>query len=204
MKSTRLEAFSDAVIAILMTIMVLELKVPEGESLETLRPLLPGFFAYVLSFAYLAIYWNNHHHMFQATDKIDGKVLWANIHLLLWLSFIPFTTGWMGKNDFAPTPMAVYGVVLLGAGVAYKILQTTIVNHGKDEDNATLAKAIANDGKGRMSIISYAAAIPLAFVSQWISGAIYLLVALMWLVPDRRIEERVRKEEEKNAAKEES
>ncbi|MEJ7624272.1 MAG: TMEM175 family protein [Pyrinomonadaceae bacterium] len=202
MKASRLEAFSDAMIAILMTIMILELKVPQGEKWETLLPLFPVFLAYVLSFIYLGIYWNNHHHMFQATDKIDGKVLWANMHLLFWLSLVPFTTGWMGANDFAPVPMAAYGITLLGAGVAYSILQRTIINHGREEDNATLAKAIHNDGKGHLSIFGYAAAIPLAFVSPWISGAIYALVAGMWLIPDRRIEERVRAEEEKKAEQE--
>ena len=202
MKASRLEAFSDAMIAILMTIMILELKVPKGETWETLFPLFPAFLAYVLSFIYLGIYWNNHHHMFQATDKIDGKVLWANMHLLFWLSLIPFTTGWMGTNHFASVPMAAYGITLLGAGLAYSILQRTIINHGRDEDNAMLAKAIHNNGKGHLSILGYATAIPLAFVSPWISGAIYALVAGMWLIPDRRIEERVRAAEEKKAEQE--
>jgi len=197
MKTSRLEAFSDAVIAILMTIMVLELKVPKGAQWETLAPLVPVFLAYLLSFIYLAIYWNNHHHMFHATDKIDGKILWANMHLLFWLSLVPFATGWMGANQFAPIPVAAYGITLLGSGVAYTILQRAIVNHGREEDNATLAKAVRSDRKGLLSIIGYAAAIPLAFVSPWISGAIYALVAGMWLIPDRRIEARVAAAEKK-------
>ena len=189
MNSTRLEAFSDAVIAILMTIMVLELKIPHGTDIEALGPLLPVFLTYVLSFVYIAIYWNNHHHMLQATESVNGKVLWANMHLLFWLSLIPFVTGWMGENHFAPLPTAIYGVVLLCCAIAYTILQTTIVrHHGK---NALLAAAIGSDLKGKISIVLYVVAIAAAFVHQAISHAIYVIVALVWLVPDRRIEARI-------------
>ena len=189
MKKARLEAFSDAVIAILMTIMVLELKIPHGADLESVRPLLPVFLTYVLSFIYVGIYWNNHHHMFQATDRINGKILWANMNLLFWLSLIPFTTGWMGENHFAPLPTAVYGVVLLLAAVSYTILQTLIIAHqGK---HSTLAEAVGKDRKGKLSMVLYIVAIPMAFVNQWISDGIYVLVALIWLVPDRRIESKL-------------
>ncbi|MEO8041661.1 MAG: TMEM175 family protein [Acidobacteriota bacterium] len=190
MNSTRLEAFSDAVIAILMTIMVLELKIPHGADLEALAPMLPIFLTYVLSFIYLAIYWNNHHHMLQATKSVNGKVLWANMHLLFWLSLVPFVTGWMGENHFAPLPTAVYGVVLLCAAIAYTILQTTIVRHDRGE-NALLAAAIGNDVKGKLSIALYVAAIIAAFVHQSISHALYIVVAIVWLVPDRRIEKKI-------------
>ena len=190
MNSTRLEAFSDAVIAILMTIMVLELKIPHGADLEALAPLLPIFLTYVLSFIYLGIYWNNHHHMLQATKSVNGKVLWANMHLLFWLSLVPFVTGWMGENHFAPLPTAIYGVVLLCSGIAYTILQTTIVRHHHGE-NALLAEAIGHDFKGKISIVLYTIAIVAAFVHQTISHVIYVTVALMWLVPDRRIERRI-------------
>ena len=189
MKKGRLEAFSDAVIAILMTIMVLELKIPHGADLESVRPLLPVFLTYVLSFIYVGIYWNNHHHMFQATERINGKILWANMHLLFWLSLIPFTTGWMGENHFAPLPTAVYGVVLLLAAVSYTILQTLIIAYqGK---HSTLQEAVGKDRKGKLSMVLYLVAIPLAFVNQWISDGIYVLVALIWLVPDRRIESKL-------------
>jgi uncharacterized membrane protein len=190
MNSTRLEAFSDAVIAILMTIMVLELKIPHGADLEALAPMLPIFLTYVLSFIYLAIYWNNHHHMLQATKSVNGKVLWANMHLLFWLSLVPFVTGWMGENHFAPLPTAIYGVVLLCAAIAYTILQTTIVRHHRGE-NALLADAIGNDLKGKISIALYILAIGFAFVHQSISHVLYVTVALMWLVPDRRIERKI-------------
>jgi uncharacterized membrane protein len=190
MNSTRLEAFSDAVIAILMTIMVLELKIPHGTDLAALAPLLPVFLTYVLSFIYLGIYWNNHHHMLQATRSVNGKVLWANMHLLFWLSLVPFVTGWMGENHFAPLPTAVYGVVLLGAAIAYTLLQTTIVRHHRGE-NALLATAIGNDLKGKISIVLYITAIGSAFLHQAISHTLYVTVALMWLVPDRRIESRM-------------
>lgn len=190
MKSTRLEAFSDAVIAIIITIMVLEFKIPHEADLEALKPLVPIFFSYVLSFIYLGIYWNNHHHMLQATQRVNGKILWANLHLLFWLSLVPFTTGWMGENHFAPLPTAVYGGVLLCAAIAYTILQTLIIRHETDE-NKLLAKAIGSDFKGKISILLYVAAIPLAFVNQWISDALYVAVAVIWLVPDRRIEKKI-------------
>ncbi len=189
MDKTRLETFSDGVIAILITIMILELKIPHGADLEALRPLFPVFVTYILSFVYLGIYWNNHHHMLQATRQINGKILWANLHLLFWLSLIPFVTGWMGENHFAPLPTAVYGINLLAASIAYYILQTLIV--AEHEANAKLEAAIGNDLKGKISPLIYIAAIILAFVNQWISGALYVFVALMWLVPDRRIESKI-------------
>jgi len=189
MTKGRLEAFSDGVIAILITIMVLELKVPRGADVQALRPLLPVFLTYVLSYIFLGIYWNNHHHMLHATTRINGKILWANLHLLFWLSLIPFVTGWMGENHFASLPTAVYGVVLLLAAIAYWILQNTIIAaHGQE---SKLAVAVGRDLKGKLSPLLYAAAIPLAFVREWIADAIYVLVALMWLVPDRRIESRL-------------
>jgi uncharacterized membrane protein len=185
-RKARLEAFSDGVIAILITIMVLELKIPHGTDWEALRPLLPVFLTYVLSFVYLAIYWNNHHHMLHATDQINGKILWANMHLLFWLSLIPFATGWMGENHFAPLPTAAYGVVLLAAAIAYYVLQSTIISQqGAD---SKLKAAIGNDFKGKLSPLIYLAAILLAFVNHWISEALYVAAALMWLVPDKRIE----------------
>jgi uncharacterized membrane protein len=186
MGKNRFEAFSDGVIAILITIMVLELKVPHGESIQTLRPLIPVFLSYVLSFVYLGIYWNNHHHMIHATRKVTGPILWANLHLLFWLSLVPFATGWMGENHFAPTPAALYGLVLLMAAIAYYILQQLIIaSQGPD---SILKKAVGGDWKGKLSPVTYIAAIPLAFVSEWISMGLYVLVALIWLVPDRRIE----------------
>jgi uncharacterized membrane protein len=185
----RLEAFSDGVLAILITIMVLELKVPHGDTLAALRPLAPVFLSYLLSFVYLGIYWNNHHHMLHVTREVSGGVLWANLHLLFWLSLIPFATGWMGENDFAPAPTALYGVALLMAALAYLVLQQTIVRiQGRD---SPLAAAIGRDLKGKISAGLCAIAIPGAFVHQWIAGGIYVFVALMWLVPDRRIERRV-------------
>ncbi|MBI5462278.1 MAG: DUF1211 domain-containing protein [Gammaproteobacteria bacterium] len=186
MGKTRLEAFSDGVIAILITIMVLELKVPHGENLAALRPLIPVFLSYVLSFIYLGIYWNNHHHMLHTLHTVTGPVLWANLHLLFWLSLIPFTTGWMGENHFAALPSALYGVVLLMAAIAYWTLQQLIiVAQGSD---SLLKKAVGRDWKGKASPILYLLAIVAAAGSQWISLGIYVLVALMWLVPDRRIE----------------
>jgi uncharacterized membrane protein len=168
--------------------MVLELKVPRGADMRALRPLLPVFLTYVLSYIYLGIYWNNHHHMLHATTRINGKVLWANLHLLFWLSLVPFATGWMGENHFASLPTAVYGVVLLLAAIAYWILQNTIIAaHG---EQSKLALMVGRDVKGKLSPLLYAAAIPLAFVREWMADAIYVLVALMWLVPDRRIESR--------------
>jgi uncharacterized membrane protein len=182
----RLEAFSDGVIAILITIMVLELKVPHGADLDALRPLLPVFLTYALSFVNLGIYWNNHHHMLQVTERINGRVMWANLHLLFWLSLIPFTTGWMGENHFAAVPTAIYGAVLLLAAISYTILQNTILRYqGRD---STLGIAVGHDWKGRLCLGLYAMAIPLAFVHQAISDALYVLVAVIWLLPDPRIE----------------
>jgi uncharacterized membrane protein len=186
MTRNRLEAFSDGVIAILITIMVLELNIPHGDGWEALVPLIPVFFAYVLSFVMLAIYWNNHHHMLHATRHIDGNTLWANTHLLFWLSLIPFATAWMGENHFAPLPTAVYGTVLLLCGLAYYILQHIIVDCGGMAPE--VVDALRSDFKGKISVAIYAIAIPLAFVHQAIAGALYVGVALMWLVPDRRIE----------------
>jgi len=186
----RLEAFSDGVIAILITIMVLELKVPQGQDLRALAPLLPVFLAYLLSYVNIGIYWNNHHHMLHATTRIDGAVLWANLHLLFWLSLVPFATGWMGENHFGPWPTAVYGAVLLGAALAYLILQRAIIA-GQGE-GSKLAAAVGRDLKGKLSAALYVLALPLAFVRQYAADAIYVLVALLWLVPDRRIESRLR------------
>jgi len=185
MNKGRLEAFSDGVIAILITIMVLELHVPQGADSKTLFSLKWVFLSYVLSFIYLGIYWNNHHHMFQATQRINGMVLWANLHLLFWLSLIPFATGWMGENQIAPLPTAVYGVVLLLSGVAFIILQRAII---ACPGGAQLEAAVGRDVKGRVSAAMYVAAIPLAFVHEWFAYAIYVLVAMMWFVPDPRIE----------------
>jgi TMEM175 potassium channel family protein len=186
MSKNRLEAFSDGVVAILMTIMVLELKVPHGTDLEALRPLLPVFLAYVLSFVFVGIYWTNHHHLIHATTHVTGGVLWANIHLLFWLSLVPFTTAWMGENHNAPLPTAVYGLVLLAAAIAYTILVRLLL--AVEGPGSRLAKAIGSDLKGYISLAIYTAAIPLAFVNQVISDALYVTVALIWLVPDRRIE----------------
>lgn len=189
MNKGRLEAFSDGVIAILITIMVLELKVPHGTDFGALKPLLPVFLSYVLSFIYLGIYWNNHHHMLQATRYINGAILWANLHLLFWLSLVPFTTGWMGENHFASLPTAVYGANLLAAGIAYYVLQSLIIKEqGEDSE---LKRAIGSDFKGKISPVIYIAAIILAFVNEWIADALYVSVALMWLIPDRRIEKKI-------------
>jgi uncharacterized membrane protein len=182
----RLEAFSDGVVAILITIMVLELKVPHGTGFAVLRPLLPVLLSYVLSFAYLAIYWNNHHHMLHTVHRVTGPILWANMHLLFWLSLVPFTTGWMGENHFAAAPAALYGVVLLMAAIAYFVLQQLIIRSQGPE--SILRRAVGGDWKGKASPILYALAIALAFRSHWISQAIYVFVALIWLIPDRRIE----------------
>jgi uncharacterized membrane protein len=189
MKTSRIEAFSDGVIAIIITIMVLELKTPEGTGLAALRPVLPELLTYVLSFVYLGIYWNNHHHMLHAADRINGKILWANMHLLFWLSLIPFVTGWMGENHFAPLPTAAYGALLLMAAIAYTILQVAIVRHHGHQSR--LASAVGSDLKGKLSIAAYVVAIPMAFVHQAISHALYAIVALMWLVPDPRIESKL-------------
>jgi len=192
MNKNRLEAFSDGVFAIIITIMVLELKVPHGTEFSSLKPLIPIFFSYVLSFIYLGIYWNNHHHMMHTVKKVSGSVLWANLHLLFWLSLIPFVTGWMGENNFAATPLALYGINLLMAAIAYYVLQTMILRiHGRD---SILAKAIGRDLKGKMSPILYIIAILSTFVNDWIAGAIYVLVALIWLIPDKRIEKTLLRE----------
>jgi len=189
MTKTRLEAFSDAVIAILITIMILELKIPHGATWDALTPVLPSFLSYVLSYIYLGIYWTNHHHMIHATERISGGVLWANLHLLFWLSLVPFATGWMGDNHNAPLPTAVYGAVLVLAAIAYTILQARII--AVQGPHSKLATAVGSDRKGKISIVLYLIAIPAAFVHQLISDAIYVTVALIWLVPDRRIESRL-------------
>ena len=186
MSKTRLEAFSDAVIAIIMTVMVLELRVPHGADWTALRPLVPSFLTYVLSFVMLGIYWNNHHHLFHATERVTGGVLWANLHLLFWLSLIPFVTGWMGENHFAALPTAVYGVILLMSAISYEILQKTII--AGQGASSKLARAVGRDVKGMISLGLYLAAIPLAFVQELLSDAMYVAVALIWLIPDRRIE----------------
>ena len=186
MMPERLNAFSDGVIAIIITIMVLELKVPHGSDVAALSPVLPAFLVYVLSFIVVGIYWNNHHHLLYLTDRITGGVLWANLHLLFWLSLMPFATGWMGENHFAPVPTALYGAVLLFAGVAYYVLEQVIIRN--QDAHSRLAAALAGDRKGKISLVLYAAAIPLAFVNQFISDAIFVLVVLIWLIPDRRIE----------------
>ena len=187
MGKTRLEAFSDGVLAIIITIMVLELKVPHGETMAALWPLLPVFLSYVLSFVYVGIYWNNHHHMLHAVRQVDGATLWANLHLLFWLSLFPFATGWMGENHFAAMPSALYGGVLLMAAIAYWILVVTII--GEEGADSLLAKAVGKDFKGKLSAAAYAVAIVLCFAfQQWAAQAIYVLVALIWLIPDRRIE----------------
>lgn len=186
MSTGRLEAFTDGVLAIIITIMVLEMKVPEGVELAALRPLVPVFLSYVLSFIYLGIYWNNHHHMLQATHKVNGAVLWANLHLLFWLSLVPFSTGWMGENHFAAIPSALYGVVLLMAALAYLVLQRLIIR--SEGPDSLLKRAVGGEWKGKASPLVYVVAIPLAFLSPWLSLALYAAVALIWLVPDPRIE----------------
>jgi TMEM175 potassium channel family protein len=190
MGKNRLEAFSDGVMAIIITIMVLEIKVPHGESVETLVPLIPVVLSYVLSFVYLGIYWNNHHHMLHATQRVTGAILWANLHLLFWLSLVPFATGWMGENHFAAAPSALYGAVLLMAGIAYLILQQLII--ASQGPNSILKKAVRGDWKGKLSPVLYATAIPLAFWWQRLSLGLYVFVALIWLIPDRRIEKVLR------------
>ena len=187
MNKTRLEAFSDGVIAILITIMVLELRIPEGAAdWDALQPIVPVFITYVLSFVVVGIYWNNHHHLVHAADRMTGAILWANLHLLFWLSLIPFATGWMGRNNFAPVPTAVYVVVLLAAAIAYTILARTII--AAQGPHSRLKEAIGSDVKGWASLAMYAAAIPLAFTNRWIAYALYVGVVLLWFVPDRRIE----------------
>ncbi|MDN5882152.1 MAG: TMEM175 family protein [Nitrosospira sp.] len=190
MHKQRLEAFSDAVIAIIITIMVLEMKVPHGHSLATLMPLAPVFISYILSFVYIGIYWNNHHHMFHATERVTGGILWANLHLLFWLSLFPFVTGWMGENHFAAIPSALYGCVLLAAAIAYWILQRTIIAAQGSESR--LKAAIGSDWKGKVSPVLYALAILSTLFWSWVAQALYVAVALLWLVPDRRIERGLR------------
>jgi len=193
MNKSRLEAFSDGVLAIIITIMVLEFKVPHGVELVDLKPLIPKFLSYILSFIYLAIYWNNHHHMMHTVKRVTGSILWANLHLLFWLSLIPFTTDWMGENSFESMPMALYGIVLLMAAIAYFILQYQIIkNHRPD---SILARAIGKDIKGKISPILYVLAIASCWISQWIAAGIYILVTLIWLVPDKRIEVIFKEEE---------
>ncbi len=186
MKKGRLEAFSDGVLAIIITIMVLELKVPHAVDFEGLKPLIPVFVSYVLSFIYIGIYWNNHHHMISTVEDVNAKILWANLHLLFWLSIIPFTTGWMGENYFSADSLALYGFVLLMCAIAYFILQTAIIKHGGK--NSVLRKAIGKDMKGKLSPMFYLVAIPIGYWSQWLAGGLYLLMALIWLIPDKRIE----------------
>ena len=189
MSKGRMEAFSDGVIAIIITIMVLEMQVPAGSDLAALRPLVPVFLSYVLSFVFLGIYWNNHHHLLQAVEHVDGRVLWANLHLLFWLSLVPFVTGWMGENDFSAWPVALYGLVLLFAAVAYFFLTRALVSrHGRD---SVLATALGRDFKGKVSVVIYLAAIVIAFINSWFACALYVLVAVIWLIPDPRIERRL-------------
>ena len=193
METTRLEALSDGVFAVIITIMVLEMKVPLGADLAALRPVLPVFLSYILSFVFLGIYWNNHHHMLQVVRQIRGPSLWANLHLLFWLSLTPFVTDWMGENNFATWPVALYGVVLICSACAYIILQLSLIKH--EGGQSKLALALGNDIKGKVSILLYALAIPIAFVRPWMSCALYVTVAIMWLVPDRRIERILAKDE---------
>ena len=194
MTKNRLEAFSDGVVAIIITIMVLELKVPHSAELSSLLPLFPVFLSYVLSFVYVAIYWNNHHHMMQAVHSVNGRILWANTHLLFWLSLVPFVSAWMGENNFSRWPAIVYGFVLFMNAVAYTILSNSLVKHqGRD---SILAKALGKDGKTKLSLVLYGSAILIAFIQPMISLAIYTLVAIIWLVPDRRIEKKIEQEEQ--------
>src|ERR1051326_4646210 len=186
MQKNRLEAFSDGVIAIIITIMVLELKVPHGVELAALKPLLPVFLSYVLSFIYVGIYWNNHHHLFHTAREVSGGIMWANLHLLFWLSLIPFVTGWMGENHFAALPTSVYGFILLMSAVSYTLLVMAIL--AGEGHSSRLGRAIGRDSKGKISLALYIAAIPLAFVHQLISDALFVIVALIWFIPDRRIE----------------
>jgi uncharacterized membrane protein len=185
METGRLEAFSDGVIAIIITIMVLELHVPQGADLAALAPLLPVFLSYALSFVYVGIYWNNHHHLFQVAERVNGAILWANLHLLFWMSLIPFVTGWMGQNHFTPVPTALYGAVLFLSAMAYRLLQCAIIaEHGRD---SRIAEALGPDWKGKVSPLFYALAIGLSFARVWLADALYILVALMWFIPDRRL-----------------
>ncbi|MBN7815494.1 TMEM175 family protein [Algoriphagus pacificus] len=196
MQKGRLEAFSDGVLAIVITIMVLEIKVPHGHELADLKPLIPVVLSYILSFIYLGIYWNNHHHMMHTVKRVSGPILWANLHLLFWLSLVPFVTGWMGENNFAPMTMALYGGILLMAAIAYFILQNLIIQeHGTE---GILAKAVGSDFKGKLSPILYILGIASCWINSWISALFYILVALMWLIPDKRIERTLEEEESIN------
>lgn len=191
MNKNRLEAFSDGVLAIIITIMILEIKVPEASSFESLKPLIPVVLSYVLSFVYVGIYWNNHHHMLQAVKKVNGSILWGNLFLLFWLSLIPFTTSWIGSQHFAAVPISVYGFILLMCAISYTLLQIQIIKlEGK---NSILYKAVEKDVKGKISVLCFISAVPLAFVSPWISGLLYTTVALMWIIPDERIERQINK-----------
>ncbi|MDX2190823.1 MAG: TMEM175 family protein [Bacteroidota bacterium] len=196
MSKGRLEAFSDGVLAIIITIMVLEIKVPHGKELSDLIPLMPIFLSYLLSFIYIGIYWNNHHHMMHTVSKVSGNILWANLHLLFWLSLIPFVTGWMGENSFSNIPMAMYGFILLMSAIAYFILQLQIIKI--DGKESILAKAIGKDIKGKMSPILYLVGISFSWINLWVSGGIYVLIALIWLVPDIRIEREIYKKQSEN------
>ena len=193
MKTTRLEAFSDGVLAIIITIMVLELKVPHAVELAALKPVLPVLLSYVLSFIYVGIYWNNHHHLFQATEQVSAGILWANLHLLFWLSLFPFTTAWMGENHLAAIPTAIYGFVLLMAGLAYYVLERAII--AKEGRESLVAQAVGKDRKAKLSLLLYLAAIPLAFVISWVAAGLYVFAALLWLIPDPRIEREIEKRE---------
>jgi uncharacterized membrane protein len=191
MNKNRLEAFSDGVLAIIITIMILEIKAPEESSFESLKPLIPALLSYILSFAYIGIYWNNHHHMFQVVKKINGSILWSNMFLLFWLSLIPFSTSWIGEHRFAGVPMSVYGFILFMAAISYNILQSKIIKlEGPD---SILQKAVEKDIKGKISLACYILAVPIAFVSPWISGFLYIAVALLWIIPDTRIEKQINK-----------
>lgn len=194
MNKGRLEAFSDGVLAIIITIMVLEIKAPHGADFADLKPILPKFLSYVLSFVYIGIYWNNHHHLLQTTRRVTGAILWANLHLLFWLSLVPVVTAWSGENHFAAAPMALYGGVLFVAGIAYTILQSLIKK--ENGENSVLAEAVGRDFKGKISVALYAIAIPSAFLSPWFAGALYIVVALIWLIPDKRIERRISTDDE--------
>ncbi|MBA4317570.1 MAG: hypothetical protein C0412_04140 [Flavobacterium sp.] len=189
MNKSRLEAFSDGVLAIIITIMILEIKAPEDDSFESLKALIPVFLSYVLSFVYVGIYWNNHHHMLQVVKKINGSILWSNLFLLFWLSLIPFATSWIGEHHFSAVPMSVYGFVLLMCAIAYNILQNKIIK--LEGNDSILHKAVENDLKGKISTLAYISAIPLAFVSPWISGLLYIAIALLWIIPDSRIEKQI-------------
>jgi len=191
MQKNRLEAFSDGVLAIIITIMVLDLRVPQGTDLTALKPVLPVFLSYVLSFVIIGIYWNNHHHLFHSTKQVSGSILWANMHLLFWLSILPFATAWMGENHLASMPTAIYGFVLLMASIAFYILQRAIIS--QQGHDSLLAEAIGSDWKGKLSLVLYIASIPLAFVSPWIANGLFILVASLWFIPDRRIERAIGK-----------